>query len=67
GDDAAIARAIINLGHSLNLEVLAEGVETELQKDFVIKNGCDYAQGYFFKAPNIVKELDDYLKKFPGF
>jgi diguanylate cyclase (GGDEF)-like protein/PAS domain S-box-containing protein len=64
-NDAAIARAIINLGHSLNLEVLAEGVETELQKDFMIKHGCDYAQGYYFKHPNIPAELSDYLKNFP--
>lgn len=66
-NDAAIARAIINLGHSLNLEVLAEGVETELQKDFIVAHGCDYAQGYYFKPPNTAAALKDYLKNFPGF
>ncbi|MFA5960381.1 MAG: EAL domain-containing protein [Tatlockia sp.] len=65
-NDAAIARAIINLGHSLNLEVLAEGVETELQKDFIIKNHCDYAQGYYYKPPNLPKELAEFLKNFPS-
>lgn len=65
-NDAAIARAIINLGHSLNLEVLAEGVETELQRDFVVNHGCDYAQGYYFKPPNTAEILEDYLKNFPG-
>ncbi|WP_347251974.1 EAL domain-containing protein, partial [Legionella sp.] len=64
-NDAAIARAIINLGHSLNLEVLAEGVETELQKDFIVAHGCDYAQGYYFKPPNVPDELKDYLSHFP--
>lgn len=64
-NDAAIARAIINLGHSLNLEVLAEGVETELQKQFIVKNGCDYAQGYYFKPPNTAEALKSYLKNFP--
>ncbi len=64
--DAAIARAIINLGHSLNLEVLAEGVETELQKQFIVKHGCDYAQGYYFKPPNTAEALKDYLKNFPN-
>lgn len=64
-NDAAIARAIINLGHSLNLEVLAEGVETELQKEFIIKNGCDYAQGYLFKPPNVPDELEDFIKNYP--
>ncbi len=63
-NDAAIARAIINLGHSLNLEVLAEGVETELQKDFIVNHGCDYAQGYYFSRPNIPAELIDVIKNF---
>lgn len=62
-NDAAIARAIINLGHSLNLEVLAEGVENELQKGFIIKHGCDYAQGYYFKPPNKPNELREFLEK----
>lgn len=59
-NEAAIARAIIDLGHTLKLDVLAEGVETELQKQFLIKNGCDYAQGYYFKPPvkpDVVLEL----------
>jgi EAL domain-containing protein (putative c-di-GMP-specific phosphodiesterase class I) len=66
-NDAAIARAIINLGHSLNLEVLAEGVETELQKDFIITHGCDYAQGYYFKPPQKAEDLTEFLATYyPG-
>jgi EAL domain-containing protein (putative c-di-GMP-specific phosphodiesterase class I) len=61
-NDAAIAKAIIDLGHSLNLEVLAEGVETEKQKDFILDHGCDYAQGYFFCRPNVPDELEEFLK-----
>lgn len=61
--DAAIARAIINLGHSLNLEVLAEGIETALQKDFLFKHGCDFAQGYYFSKPQKGKIIENYLKK----
>jgi diguanylate cyclase (GGDEF)-like protein/PAS domain S-box-containing protein len=60
-NDAAIARAIINLGHSLNLEVLAEGIETELQREFIMKHGCDYAQGYYFTPPKKAEELADFL------
>lgn len=60
-NDAAITKAIINLGHSLNLEVLAEGVETELQKNFIIKHGCDYAQGYYFAVPKKANELNDFI------
>lgn len=59
--DAAIARAIISLGHSLNLEVLAEGVETQLQHDFIIKNGCDYAQGYYFKPPDKAEAIEHFF------
>lgn len=63
-NDAAIARAIINLGHSLNLEVLAEGIETELQREFMIAHGCDYAQGYYFKPPNTPDLLKDFLDQY---
>jgi diguanylate cyclase (GGDEF)-like protein len=50
-DDKAIARAVISLGHKLNLKVLAEGVETEQQRTFLRDNGCDEMQGYYFCKP----------------
>lgn len=61
-NDAAIAKAIINLGHSLNLEVLAEGIENEYQRDFLISNGCDFAQGFLYKAPETAERIFEYLK-----
>lgn len=64
-NDAAIAKAIINLGHSLNLQVLAEGVENEYQRDFIIAHGCDFAQGYFYKAPDTPDKIYEYLINFP--
>ncbi len=50
-DDAAIARAIIALGHNMNIRVVAEGVETVEQLAFLRDNGCDVIQGYFFSEP----------------
>jgi diguanylate cyclase (GGDEF)-like protein/PAS domain S-box-containing protein len=49
--DAAIVRAIISLGHSLELEVVAEGVESAEQLAILVAEGCDEVQGYFFGKP----------------
>ncbi len=50
-NDAAITRTIVTLGQSLGLEVLAEGVETLAQKEFLISIGCHAFQGYLFSKP----------------
>ncbi|HEX7901533.1 MAG TPA: EAL domain-containing protein [Planctomycetota bacterium] len=50
-DDAAIAIAIIRMAHALRLKVIAEGVETEEQRDFLKERRCDEAQGYLFSKP----------------
>jgi EAL domain-containing protein (putative c-di-GMP-specific phosphodiesterase class I) len=50
-DDATIALAIISLAHSLELTVVAEGVETEEQRRMLAAQGCDAAQGYLFSRP----------------
>lgn len=49
--DTAIIHAIITLGHSLNMEVIAEGVETEEDRNFLAAHGCNDYQGYFFSKP----------------
>lgn len=50
-DDAAIVRAIIQLGRSLKLDVIAEGAEARAQVDFLVREGCREAQGYYFCPP----------------
>jgi EAL domain-containing protein (putative c-di-GMP-specific phosphodiesterase class I) len=50
-DDAAITEAIIAMAHQLNLGVVAEGVETEAQAEFLRLKGCDNAQGYLYGSP----------------
>lgn len=50
-DDAAIVSAIINMAHSLGMEVVAEGVETWQQLEFLQERNCDHIQGYYFAKP----------------
>jgi len=54
--DAAIVRAIISMGASLGIAVIAEGVETEEQLRFLKDNGCLHYQGYFFSKPIPIEE-----------
>jgi diguanylate cyclase (GGDEF)-like protein/PAS domain S-box-containing protein len=55
--DATIACTIITLAHSLGLDVVAEGVETEGQRGFLLRNGCQKFQGYLFGRPGPVESL----------
>ena len=50
-NDAAITKAIIAMAHSLDLQVVAEGVEMDAQMAFLRENGCDMAQGYLISDP----------------
>jgi len=56
-DDAAVSRAIIAMAHSLRLRVVAEGVETVEQLDFLRREGCDLIQGYLFSRPVPAEEV----------
>ena len=61
-NDAAICSATIALGHSLGLELVAEGVETKAQRDFLARLGCDMLQGYLFSRPMPFDATVAYLK-----
>jgi diguanylate cyclase (GGDEF)-like protein/PAS domain S-box-containing protein len=60
-DDAAIAQAVITLGHTMNLRVIAEGVETPEQLAFLRKHQCDEMQGYLFGKPMPAEEFGKLL------
>jgi EAL domain-containing protein (putative c-di-GMP-specific phosphodiesterase class I) len=64
-DDAAITTAIISLAKSLNLKVVAEGVENEAQMSFLRKHHCDEIQGYYFSKPITAVEVADTLLLVP--
>lgn len=61
--DMTIARTIISMGHSMGLKIVAEGVETIEQKDFLAEEGCDFLQGFLFSKPVPAEELAELLKK----
>ncbi len=56
-EDAGITKAVISLAKSLNLKIIAEGVETKEQKDFLLENGCENIQGFFYSKPLPADEL----------
>jgi EAL domain-containing protein (putative c-di-GMP-specific phosphodiesterase class I) len=61
--DISIAKAIIALAKSLDFKVLAEGVEHKNQRDFLLQEGCDVIQGYYYSRPITAKEIEDKFLK----
>ncbi len=62
-DDEAIASAIIAMGHSLNLKVIGEGVESAEQLQFLRSQGCDEVQGFFFSEPVPASQVPDLFRE----
>ncbi len=65
-ENASIAKTIINLGHSLNLKVIAEGVETKEHENFLINQGCDEVQGFRYSRPVPEKKLVEFIESYNG-
>jgi EAL domain-containing protein (putative c-di-GMP-specific phosphodiesterase class I) len=64
-DAAVVAATIVQLAHSLRLQVVAEGVETRAQAEFVIQTGCAFVQGYFYERPMAASKIPEILVRPP--
>ncbi len=62
-NDAAIANTVVSLGQNLGLEVIAEGVETEGQRNFLTSIGCHHFQGYLYSKPVPVADFEAYIRR----
>lgn len=60
-ENSTLLSAIITMAHSLNLEVVAEGIEEQYQSAFLKREHCDYMQGYLFSKPLSATAIADYL------
>jgi diguanylate cyclase (GGDEF)-like protein len=63
-EDMAITRTIISMANNLHLKIIAEGVETEAQLDFLRQEGCEQVQGYYFSRPLSRENATQYLKDY---
>jgi EAL domain-containing protein (putative c-di-GMP-specific phosphodiesterase class I) len=62
-NDMALCEAIIVMAHKLNIRVIAEGIETEQQRELLTRGGCDFGQGFLFSKPLLADEFEQLLKK----
>lgn len=58
----SLCKAIVMMAHELGMQVVAEGVETETQRDLLLTAGCDFAQGYWFARPMSAAVMEDWLR-----
>lgn len=65
-DDAAIVSATISMAQKMGLAIIAEGVETKEQVEFLQENGCTGMQGYYFSKPLSATEIPEFVKRFHG-
>jgi EAL domain-containing protein (putative c-di-GMP-specific phosphodiesterase class I) len=61
--DLALCRAIILMAHDLGMQVVAEGVETPVQRDLLMAPGCDFGQGYLFARPMAAAAFEEFMRR----
>ncbi|HWS26095.1 MAG TPA: EAL domain-containing protein, partial [Xanthomonadales bacterium] len=61
--DAKLCEAILQMARALNLSVVAEGVETAEQRDYLVNLGASYAQGFFFARPMAAADFERYARE----
>ncbi len=59
----ALCKAMVKMAHALDIEVIAEGIEQEEQRDLLHAMGCDYGQGFYFSAPVVVEHFEAFLEQ----
>lgn len=64
-DDLVLCEAIIVMAHKLGMKVIAEGVETNLQRSLLTAAGCDYGQGYLFAKPLPAEGFEELFRRGP--
>jgi len=62
-EDVAISKTVIALAKNMGLSVIAEGVETAQQKEFLLQNGCHYIQGFYYSKPILACDIEEKIKK----
>jgi EAL domain-containing protein (putative c-di-GMP-specific phosphodiesterase class I) len=62
-DDASLVKTIVAMADSLNLGLIAEGVETKAQASFLLQNGCNNLQGYYYARPMVAKDMSAWLQR----
>ncbi len=61
-DGKSIVKAVIAMAHSLKLDLIAEGVEEEVQKEFLLEHGCNNIQGYYYSKPMSADEMSEFMQ-----
>ena len=65
GENSRIVETIVSLADHIGMSVIAEGVETKDQLDFLLKVKCDHAQGFYFSRPVELKKIEELLQSQP--